>query len=413
MRNNIIKCLMYLLSLLLVLDGNSMYHALANFNFHFPVLCLGIIVLIFIAYGKFSVERRNFCIAFSLLVYFFVYFVIKIDTVDKSTYSAIMIGVPLMLFLFEKLQESGTSDVLFFYIENVILILAVISLFFWLFGEVLNVINTNMSMTVTWGQLRTYEGFFGLQFVTTISNSIGKGLYGNSGIFTEGPMFCFWLCIALSTELFLKEELSKIKVMLLVGTIFTTLSTTGIFFVAFFIGLRYCLHMKGRSSLGKTVMVFVLIMALPVVIVGLQQVYYLKMGTSSFLIRMQDYAAGYTLWKQNPIFGSGYGDISALQKYVLASRAGNVGFSNSFSAILGTGGLWNFIIYILSIILPLGTCNSVNPRRKCFFVCYAFLSVFLIFFARFIMAVFIAFSFSQISHCRATNNTEEQAGLNY
>ena len=121
-----------------------------------------------------------------------------------------------------------------------------------------------------------------------------------------------------------------------------------------------------------------------------------KMATASYLIRMQDYVAGFLLWKNNPILGGGFGNLSTLQKYILNSITTNVGFSNSVMAILGTGGLWNFFIYIISVIAPMLGNYEKKKHRVAFALIYCFLTITTIFFARYIAVVFIAFGVASL-----------------
>lgn len=396
-KHNKMKALLYLLACFLILDGNSVYHSLVYRDLNLQFICIGIVAFIaFYATGR-KIRVSFFIKIVLIFFYFFAYYVLKFDDVNQSVYFCVLTGVPLFLILFSSLKQLQMEFELFYCIEKIVLLLSAASLFFWFFGEVLGLIHTNMSVIVAWGKIKVYQGYYGLQFRTIYSNSLGAGLPINSGIFTEGPMFCLWLCISLATECFLRDRMSKAKTVLLVTTILSTLSTTGIFFISACVAMKYIGYINGKVNTWKIWLTIFLIMLLPVTIDALQQVYMLKVSTSSYSIRLQDYIAGYLLWKDNPIFGSGYGNITALQKYTLASKAGNVGFSNSISAILGTGGLWNFVVYIISIMGPIIRCNGEYAREKGFFIAYMFLTVFLIFNSRVIMVVFLAFSLYTIN----------------
>ncbi len=391
-KTQLVKILLYLLACFLILDGNSMYHSLAHRDLNLQWICLAVTLAVYLVVLQ-SEIRTDLLLTVGLLFgYFLIYFVIKAHDVNEGTYTCILIGVPLFLLLFSQLEQMDMELELFYCVEKIVLFLSITSLFFWLFGEMLGLFHTNMSVTTNWGQVREYKGYYGLLFATNYSNSFGKGLPINSGIFSEGPMFCLWLCIALATELFLKASVSKAKTILLVTTIFSTLSTTGVFFLSMCAAIKYLDYMKGRTTAPKIILTVVLMMLLPTALVALQQIYLLKASTTSYLMRLQDYRAGVLMWMDNPIFGSGYGQMASLQKYALASTAGNVGFSNSIAAILGTGGLWMFVIYVYSMIAPLFKWGGQTKGRG-FFIAYAFLTIFLIFYARVIMVVFWAFSF--------------------
>ncbi len=391
-KTKVVKFLLYLLAGVLILDGNSVYHSLAYHDLNLQWICLAVASVVYLFVFQAEMRKDLLATVGLLFGYCLIYFVFKAHDVNEGTFVSILIGLPLFLLIFSELEKMQMELELFYCIEKIVLLLAVVSLFFWLFGEILNLIHPNMSVTINWGQIRECKGFYGLKFVTNFSNSFGKGLPINSGICTEGPMFCLWLCIALAIELFLKENVSKVKIILLIATIFSTLSTTGIFFISTCAAIKYVDYMKGRATTGKIVLTVLLMMLLPVALGALQQVYLLKASTSSYLIRLQDYRAGVLMWMDDPVFGSGYGRMLSLQKYVLVSKAGNVGFSNSIAAILGTGGLWMFLIYAYSIIGPLVKCDS-HAKERGFFMAYAFLTIFLIFYSRIIMVVFWAFSF--------------------
>ena len=405
-RVKIVRFMLKILAVFLILDGNSMYHSLAYQDLHLPWICVALILVTTLFTGVTRGSKQVIIIALMIFMYCLTYFIIQYESISKEVYICIIIGFPLLLIMFYNLRLMQMEYELFYCIEWVMLRLSVISLFFWLFGQISGLVHTNMSVVSNWGRIRTWEGYYGLHFATNYSNSLGNGLPINSGLFSEGPMFCLWLCISLATELFLREKYSKPRVALLIITIATTLSTTGVLFVALSFGLKYLEYMKGRVSIWKVVLTFLLILLLPVAVVALQQVIMLKMNTSSYSIRYRDYIAGYLLFREHPIFGSGYGNIMSLQKYVLLSTAGNVGFSNTVTAILGTGGLWNFIIYLASIVIPLGGRGKKDQHIKSFFILYTFLTVFVIFFSRLLMVVFFAFSFSQLNSLVNCSNSK-------
>lgn len=388
------KAILYLFVVFLILDGNSMYHALAYRDFHFPLICAFLSALLVILDMR-SLRKKSVALAFALMVYFAAYFLIKQEDVAREAYLCIFIvGVPCWVLLFQKMSGADERKEVFYAIEGVMAVLTVIALFFWTFGSLLKLFSTNMSVVVSWGKLREYSGYFGLHFNTNISNSFGLGLPINSGIFAEGPMFNLWLCISLATELFLRKTLSKKRCAIFLLGILTTLSTTGVFFIAMSFALKYITTFKDKMGRMKLFMVIFAAILLPVAASALKDIFLLKVRTSSYLIRLQDYIAGFKVWRESPLLGSGYGMISALQKYVRASAQGNVGFSNSITAILGTGGLWNFSVYLLSILAPLVRKGEDRANIVAFTLCYAFLSVIVIFFARFLMAVFIAYGLS-------------------
>ena len=97
------------------------------------------------------------------------------------------------------------------------------------------------------------------------------------------------------------------------------------------------------------------------------------------------YTSGLIVWMRHPILGSGYGNLTELMAFDY--NINNKGFSNSIMAVLATGGLWMSILYIASFV---GLFEKKNNVQK-FSICYLYLFVSTIFFARYIAIVLLAF----------------------
>lgn len=393
-----IKIIEYAWALFLILNGNSVYHAAIYIDYHFPLICTALTILLWIITpptGKFG-KKKNLLMAIVAVCYFAVYFVLKNQTVAKEIYlSGFIISIPVLMLYFQKLHRLGEPERVFYRIETVVLVLAALSLVLWLLGPMLNVISPNCGIAINWGRERVVDGYFGLQFITQKDDTFSFGIIRNTGIFCEAPMFNLWLSISLATEMFLKSSISKKKVLLLCVTILTTTSTTGILFIVICFVLYAYLQTKSSKAKTRLAILAVCLCIFPIGISVIQSVLSLKSETSSYSIRMQDYIAGVTVWLENPIFGTGYGDISSL---FLFKTGTSKGFSNSITAILATGGLYHFVIYLLGIFAPMLGHYENKAKIVCFILCYAFLSVVTIFFARYILVVFVTFGLSYLPY---------------
>ena len=99
------------------------------------------------------------------------------------------------------------------------------------------------------------------------------------------------------------------------------------------------------------------------------------------------------MFKDSPVFGGGYGNLTNIYTggYSVALYNGAVGFSNSVMAILGTGGIYNFIIFAVPTLIVIFTHLKNEPEYFAFATCYLYLSITTIFFARYIQAIFVAY----------------------
>ena len=384
----------YVWVIFLILNGNSVYHAAANTDYHFPVVCtiLSVLLLLITPPVKKIGKKSSFVAAIFLLCYFGAYFILQQSVVSKEIYLfGFVVSIPVLLLYHVKLHQVDEPARLFYRIETVVLFLAVTSLFLWLLGPILNVIQPNCSITINWGNKHVVHGYFGLQYLTQRDTTFIYGLIRNTSIFCEGPMFNLWLSIALMTEFFLRPKVSKRKVVLLCITILTTTTTTGIFVIVMCMVFSWLQKVSNTKSKAKLILIWLMCTILPIIALTLWEIFVLKMDTKSYSIRFQDYIIGMKLWAQKPLLGYGYGNLGAIFAVKEGSKKG---FSNSITAILATGGLWHFLVYLLSIFGPMRRQTGNKGKYTSFMIVYAVLTIVTIFFARYIFVVFVSFGLS-------------------
>lgn len=415
LRFDILSAIEYLFVIILILDGNSVYHSMTNANLHFPII-LAILSLVLGCLPKRrevqSTDGRALLVCIMLFLVNFLYAILMWGQIARESYICMfLIGVPFLYLYFNKRQDTNDMYSLFYKIDNIITLIALLSTIIWVLGPTLNIIKPNCSITINWGYTATYPGYFGMLFELTKDKTFGLDMIQNNAFFTEAPMLNLWLDIAIGTELFLKEKYSINRLIILLVCIVTTISTTAIIFVIICFILRYIRKNVEGSSKRKIILLAALVVLVPIAVNIINDVLAFKSETGSYRTRMAHFVAGYLMWKDNPIFGAGYGNLNnfLLLGYTSYTAAGGQGFSNSITAILGSGGLWNAVPYFYGIIAPFFHKSSYKIRNICFIVCYAYLSISTIFFARFLQAVFVAFGLSFIAISRSiskeVNNT--------
>lgn len=238
--------------------------------------------------------------------------------------------------------------------ENLILVVACVSLFFWLTGSILDYVQPTGYVYSSWTGAGDYykrvASYFGLYFETQTGLSSLLGVpYRNSAIFTEAPMASLHFSMALLIELFLREKNSKVKIAILSIAIMSTVATTGylIMILAFFAKLFFKEERKSIKIILKYVFVIGFFL---IALYMLQFLLAEKMGSESGSIRLDDFSAGFQAWLDSPIIGNGYGNYDAVKKYMSSFRSYNMGYSNSPMNILAVGGLYLFVLYILPAI---------------------------------------------------------------
>ncbi|MBQ7345427.1 MAG: O-antigen ligase family protein [Oscillospiraceae bacterium] len=386
----------YAWALVVVLNGNSVYNASAIKDHHLIELCfLLTLALLLVNWfsGRIRLVTRDAIVAVAMVLYSVVYISARHAVMSVMDYAMLFtFCLPTVYLLFTGLQKQGILMDLIHKIVDVVVVLALISLFYWVFGVIMGLIRPNMVTYINWGYSRCIIGYDGLHFQTQLDTTFMREafLYRNSGIFAEAPMFNLWLDIALAIELFLHHKPSRAKVVVLAVTVITTISVTGVLFLALCVVLWMSQSYRRQSVTYKRLIVAgVILVVIPVVVLMVVYSLLMKSETRSYDMRLSDYMAGLQLWWDHPIFGGGYANLRALAQYNDTSN-GVVGFSNSIAAVLGTGGLWMSIVFCVPLFGTLSKRWTRSGRVSCCGTCFLLLFCTTAFSARFIAVLMIA-----------------------
>lgn len=278
---------------------------------------------------------------------------------------------------------------------NIVLVIATVSLFFWVFGSLLGRIQSTGFLYTTWtgnDSLKRVTSYYGIyyetQSVTFFGLTVDK-IVRNTAIFTEAPMASMVFGIAFLNEMLMREKLSWKRCAILATAVISTISTTGITVLIIAIGLRYVFtksKTKGAVSLKLLLLPIVFVVAL----IALNFLVEQKLGTSSGSTRIDDFVAGYKAWMDAPLFGNGYGNSASYEKYMSSFRSHNTGFSNSPMQVLAYGGIYLFFPYCVSAGRGLvRMAKRKSWRRMAFYL--VFLYAFIITICPFQMLTFYLF----------------------
>lgn len=386
----------YLWAIALVLNGNSVFHANANRDFHLLEISVIITILLlltnFVVYGI-RASKRNMLITMFIMIYCTIYLSVMQEKMNVQDYLFLfVIGMPTAFLLFAELYRHGRILQILYRIVDVLCVLSVVSLVFWYLGVVAKVITPNGYVEINWGTFSRAYGFYGVHYAFQLDTTFFPDLYlyRNSGIFAEAPMFNLWLDLSLAIELFLKNKPSRFRVVLLGVTIITTLSVTGIIFMVICVALVIIQVYHKLSRQKKGLVLLGVMLAIPVMGYFLVRSLILKSDTQSYDMRLSDYVGGVKLWMNYPVFGAGYGSLKALLPYIY-SPEGVLGISNSIAAVLGTGGIWMAILFYFPHFGALSRRMTGHTKISCFGLCYLFLFCTTAYFGRFLAAVMLAF----------------------
>lgn len=288
------------------------------------------------------------------------------------------VGIQVIsVLLFSALLMGNTPEIRNRYLtafSNIVYIISLCSLFFFLFGTTLGIIqptNIYSADLINWGGL-TYKDYFHLYNEAQETTIFGTEFIRNIGIFLEAPMYAYVLLISLYFELFLrKNNLNKKKyerrIILLLITIATTLSTTGIVMAC------SLLYIKGYQVFGKKKIIkygiwpFVLIIVTYIIFVFVYDK--VATGNISGMTRIDDLKASFLSFLESPIIGNGYRNSRAMDPFRASFRNLNwtndvAGLSTGVGGVLSNGGIVWSVFWFTPLIVAVKYFLTISRGKN-------------------------------------------------
>lgn len=391
----IIKLLSYVIAALIILNCNTVYITSNNFEIFnkiiLPVLVVATIIYTFCSVLKYNLKfDKTLFLGIGLAVY------ISIFVVLSAALSSSLIGLRIILYFiiffvlaWTERNKTELSNILIAYTKLMFLI-ALISIFFWLFGSYLHFIVPTGSTTINWGAPnRSIPSYYNLYFET---QSFDVGIR-NSAIFAEAPMAAlnFLISLSLSVLFPIKGKFNTIKVITFVIAGLMTMST------AMYIGILIILTFKLLKNGKKTrLLSYTLgVILIPIMFNLIYTMFNAKMDTDSGLDRKLDYMNAFTVWVNHIFMGAGINaGVNEGVNVINGEIIPHYGFSSSFTKILGDGGL--FLLILIIIALSMSIVKSFKEKdynRLTFTIILAYLFMVIIFaqnYLMFYLFIFIA-----------------------
>lgn len=304
-------------------------------------------------------------ISMILVLYFGIYILGSTYEVSKGMDVRLANTIIILMWVinFTTSSDYKISPILVKY-KNLMVIIAVISIFYWIFGTILHVLHANGSFQTIWtgtGLPSTIPSYNGIYFETqSLTTSYGT-LQRNSAIFTESPMAALNFGIALLIENFQQSENKKHKFsfFILCISIISTLSTTGYILLA--IVLCYDVYFYDRFYKYRNfLLVGIVVIFLSAIIFLLKEKFNVDVGSSS--VRLNDYVVGIEAWEQHLFLGNGVENNDYLKQFMGIWRWSNTGFSNSITKVLSDGGIYLFVGYMFCFTK--GIVDSIKTKNK-------------------------------------------------
>ena len=344
--SKLISFLEYALCTMLILSCRTVFVHNVNSNITdlINVLIIGILTVLILIRSNLKLNIKRIAYILLLMSYFFIFIIFDVRSHYISFVKIFLVILPLFLLYFSLLGKTKVKDFFKKY-ANIVYILAICSLFFYLIGSCLHFINTNMSLIMEWGVIKKINGYYFLHFDTQSTVFFGKTILRNTGIFVEGPQYALQLICAYVFTLFdNKKIINRLSVIYFV-TLCSTLSITGI---VIFIVVTFYKYLKKNNN--KIKVIFIPVILIVCIFVTFNLIID-KSETNSYKIREDDMRVAMISLKNNPLFGDGYMNNDIAVSNMSDFRSYNTGLSSAFIIVLIHGGIYLSIIYLAPMIV--------------------------------------------------------------
>ena len=366
--------LRYGIVLLTILDSVSVYSVMVTKNIPITEILVVLLALQFllIDFKKIILQRKlkknSALFIFAYLIYIFGYIIFGSIVSSMTKFLIKFIVIFILLYLHFSTDSNEVKKYKKTFI-NIMVIIAITSLMFYVLGSLLKLINPTSQVLYRWGSLRNINSYFNLYFETQKETFFNYTVYRNTAIFTEAPMYNLLLLISVLLCLFYKDKKYNKYLLLFIITIITTFSTTGFILTIVMFMIKSILK-NDKYSIRKT-MIFLPIVVLMIILSF--NIYNQKSDSRSYSVRIDDYRASYISWKENIVFGNGYGNNEVFKSNISSFRINNTGQSSSIGAILSQGGIYLLMFYLFPVILLL---IKYKENKKIEWTLYVYLILF-------------------------------------
>lgn len=254
-------------------------------------------------------------------------------------------------------------EMIFEAFTNLMFVICIISLIFFIFGSCLNIIQPTAYYpysVVGWGTQNYYD-YYHLYCEGQMIQLLGYSGIRNTALYVEGPMLVYPIILTLYYELFLRKEgFRKVILLVYVITLITSFSSTGLFMLLVIICLKIYLITQDKKLIKYFLVPVICLTAFALSI----QLFQDKSvnGAVSVGIRTDDILASLKCFINNPVFGVGFENNRGLDPFRLLWR-NNAGLSSGIGGILAFGGLlwggWHIIPIFVAI-----KCFVLNKQSR-------------------------------------------------
>lgn len=301
----------------------------------------------------------------------------------------------------------------FVIMADIIIAISFYSIFTYLFFDCLHLLPSSLvQLDESIGYYNNYLNFhFHNQSIEVRDLMIER----NNSIFWEPGVYQVYINYALMIQIFFRKSSVYFVIILLIISVFTTFSTTGIILSILLFVIKFVLENEKQSLVKKAL----ISLSFPLIIFFNFLIFRLILNEKfmsgdgfSASVRTNDAILQLTLFFERPIFGWGYLNGKAFE-----SVAGYVQYSNSITALLYQQGIFGILIYSVAFLSFLNLVYQKYDFQKSFavliFIVFTyigepllyvnFINVFICFG---ILGIFVNIKIENLFHCYSLGDVE-------
>ncbi|MEQ2380860.1 hypothetical protein WMO21_00605 [Lachnospiraceae bacterium CLA-AA-H58] len=356
--NALKRGLIYILAFFTILQCYSLLSLIVPNRYFY--LLIDFVLLILLLYEKKINANNN--IFMIIIAYWLSLSLLFSNGYFRNMEFLFSVFLPFPLFLLFSCNRRNVLEYMAAY-ANIMFALSAISLFFFTFGSILKIIQPTGFYPYTeieWGR-NDYFDYYHVYCEGQTVYALGYSGIRNIALFVEGPMLTYTLSFALYYELFFREQgARKLYLIVMVATIITSFSTTGLLIVIALLYLRFYRVLKNNKFFKYLLQPIILFMLAYVGIYILKDKFASNVFSAS--ARTDDILSSFKCFFDNMLMGVGYQNIDGISPYRLFNRA-NAGVSTGIGAIVAYGGvlwgIWHIVPFIIGIISYIP-----NPKQR-------------------------------------------------
>ncbi|MBO4456366.1 MAG: hypothetical protein J5802_01455 [Butyrivibrio sp.] len=256
--------------------------------------------------------------------------------------------IPTVVFsvMFMVSRRNGRADAMATKFVNVMTIMGLESLIFYFLINYTQLLTPTGYIKIKWSWLKFVPSYYNIYYDPMPGRLYRHGFTRNCAIFPEAPMFCYLLCLAIMINELCIIKRSRIKSAILFIAIFSTVSTTGYYFLILLYVYKYISSNWHRMKLTKLMLIpAILFAAYSYVIESWNK----KMGTSSFSVRRDHVFACIKCFFNTNGIGCGIGNAD----YVLKFMTRKNGISCGLPYIFAQGGVFWGFMFVIPILITI------------------------------------------------------------